>query len=215
MRDVYTWAYLDPRNVRLLDREWVVAAILWGQHHRLQAAAFAEMEPGQSVLLPASVYGDIVPAMARHIGPDGRFDVIDVAPVQIARCRQKLRDYPWATARRGDARSPGDTYDTICCYFLMHEIPDLEKHAVVNALLSSVRPGGKVVFVDYHKPHWAHPLKWWTALVFLTLEPFAISLWKNKIRGFADHPERFQWRTETYFGGLFQKTVAERPAKDS
>ncbi|NQV85189.1 MAG: class I SAM-dependent methyltransferase [Rhodospirillales bacterium] len=212
LRDVYTWAYLNPRNVRLLDREWVVAAILWGQHQRLQDAAFAEIEPGQTVLLPASVYGDIVPAMARHIGSEGRFDVIDVTAVQVARCRQKLRAYPWATARRGDARNPGDTYDTICCYFLMHEIPDPEKHAVVNALLGSVQPGGKVVFVDYHKPHWAHPLKWWTALVFTTLEPFAISLWKNDIRDFASHPDSFQWRTETYFGGLFQKTVAERAA---
>ena len=31
LRDVYTWAYLDPRNVRLLDREWIVDVILWAK----------------------------------------------------------------------------------------------------------------------------------------------------------------------------------------
>ncbi|MBC8339764.1 MAG: class I SAM-dependent methyltransferase [Rhodospirillales bacterium] len=211
LRDVYTWAYLDPRNVQLLDREWIVGVILWGQNHRLRDAALSDIEPGQKVLLPASVYGDLTPAMARHIGHTGKLDVIDVAQVQVDRCRKKLLPYPWASVRHGDARSPGGQYDTVCCFFLLHEVPDPEKHAIVNALLNSVRPGGKAVFVDYHKPHWAHPLKWLTAGVFRFLEPFAISLWKTKIQDYAAHPEGFSWQTETYFGGLYQKTVAKRP----
>ena len=68
--------------------------------------------------------------------------------------------------------------------------------------------GGKVVFVDYHKPHWAHPLKYVTSLVFDTLEPYAKSLWRNDIADFADNDPRFSWRKETYFGGLYQKVVA-------
>ena len=212
LRDVYTWAYLEPRNVRLLDREWVVSVILWGNNHRLRETAFDEIEPGDKVLLPASVYGDFVPALARHTGPSGQLDVVDVAPVQVARCRRKLREYPWASVRRGDARKPGEDYDAVCCFFLLHELPEAEKHAVVNALLDSVRPGGKAVFVDYHKPHWAHPLKGLMALVFATLEPFANSLWRNRIRDLATRPERFQWQTETFFGGMYQKTVARRSA---
>ena len=34
LQDIYYWAYLNPRNVRLLDRELVVSVILWGQHRR-------------------------------------------------------------------------------------------------------------------------------------------------------------------------------------
>ena len=30
LRDVYEWAYLNPRNARLLDNEAVVNTILWG-----------------------------------------------------------------------------------------------------------------------------------------------------------------------------------------
>ena len=57
LQDTYYWAYINPRNVRLLDREIVVRTILWQQHNRLQRLAFAEIEPGQRVMQPASVYG--------------------------------------------------------------------------------------------------------------------------------------------------------------
>jgi hypothetical protein len=77
-------------------------------------------------------------------------------------------------------------------------------------LLDKVIPGGKVVFVDYHKPRWWHPIKPITSLVFDTLEPFAKGLWRKEIRDFADQPERFTWSKEPCFGDLFQKVVATR-----
>ena len=211
LRDVYYWAYLNPRNVRLLDRELVVEAILWGQHRRLRERALAELEPGQRILQPACVYGEFSPALARHLGPRGHLEVIDVAPIQVAACRRKLLNFPQAMARRADARWPGNGhYDAVCCYFLLHELPEDCKRAVVDSLLGRVGPGGKVVFVDYHKPHWAHPLKAVTSLVFDTLEPFAKGLWRQEIKGFASNPGPYDWRKETYFGGLFQKVVAQR-----
>ncbi len=211
LRDVYAWAYLNPRNVRLLDRDIVVSTILWGNNHRLQQAAFAEFEPGQTVLQSAHVYGDMVPNLARRLGLEGHLEAIDVAPIQVEHCRRKLAGFPWARVRRADARDPGGgPYDGVCSYFLLHEMPDDYKRAVVDALLASVAPGGKVVFIDYHRPHWAHPLKWVTALVFVMLEPFAMSLWRHEIKDFASDAERYAWRTETYFGGLFQKVVAQR-----
>ena len=39
--DTYTWAYVAPKMVDFLDREPIVAAILWGQHNRLMRAARA------------------------------------------------------------------------------------------------------------------------------------------------------------------------------
>jgi len=162
-------------------------------------------------LQPACVYGEFSPALARHLGSRGRLDVIDVAPIQVAACRRKLLKIPQATARRADARWPGDVlYDGVCCYFLLHELPEECKRAVVDSLLDRVRPGGKIVFVDYHKPHWAHPLKMVTGLVFDTLEPFAKDLWRQEIKEFASNPGPFDWSKDTYFGGLYQKVVARR-----
>jgi ubiquinone/menaquinone biosynthesis C-methylase UbiE len=213
LRETYDWAYLNPRNVRLLDRESVVAAILWGNHNRLRQSAFEEIRPGQRVLQSSCVYGDFSPALARHVGSRGRLQVYDVAPIQVARCRRKLRDFPQATVRLADAAQPsGEFYDAVCCYFLLHEVPADYKRKVVDALLESVVPGGKIIFVDYHKPHFAHPLKAITSVVFDTLEPFAKDLWRNEIADFASAPGNFVWRKQTYFGGLFQKVTARRPA---
>ncbi|MDH3741959.1 MAG: methyltransferase, partial [Hyphomicrobiales bacterium] len=95
---------------------------------------------------------------------------------------------------------------------LLHEVPTDYKHKVIDALLGSVVHGGKAIFVDYHRPHFAHPLKPITSLVFDTLEPFAKDLWRNAIVDFASTPGEFVWSKQTYFGGLFQKVTASRPA---
>ncbi len=211
LREVYSWAYLNPLGVRLLDRPWVVNAILWGNNHRLQRWLFEEIKPGWHVLQACCVYGDLSPGLAQWLGPAGRLEVIDVAPIQVSACRNKLRGYPWATVRLADAAAPGGgPYDAVVCFFLLHELPEHYKHAVVDALLGRVLPGGKIIFIDYHKPVWAHPLKWITAGVFALLEPFAKSLWRHRIADFASRAWRFTWRGETAFGGLFQKTVAQR-----
>ena len=100
--------------------------------------------------------------------------------------------------------------DRVICYFLLHEIPDEHKRIATNVLLNKVRPGGKFVCIEYHKPHWAHPIKPITSIVFDTLEPFAKGMWRSEIRDFADQPDRFTWRKERFFGSLFQKVVAQR-----
>jgi len=211
LHKTYYWAYLNPRNVKLLDREWVVRTILWQQHNRLSQAAIEEIEPGQHVLQTACVYGNFSPLIAKHIGPEGKLVIFDVAEVQVRNCRRKLAEYEHADVRHQNILNLRDeTFDVICCYFLMHEMPDDYRRGVAAALLKGVEPGGKVVFVDYHKPHWAHPLKPITSLVFDTLEPYAKGLWREEISAFAANDDGFEWRKETYFGGLFQKVVATR-----
>jgi ubiquinone/menaquinone biosynthesis C-methylase UbiE len=209
LQETYYWAYINPRNVKLLDHDLVVRTILWQQHRRLQKAAFAEIKPGQQVLQPAGVYGSFSPNLAQHIGPEGRLDLVDVAEVQVINTRRKLQAHPQATVHHANVlQFDSGPFDVVCCYFLLHELPDEYKREAVNLFLKKIGPGGKVVFVDYHKPRWWHPLKLITSLVFDTLEPFAKGLWRNEIRDFADQPEKYQWRQEKYFGGLFQKVVA-------
>ncbi|MDP6817070.1 MAG: hypothetical protein QF449_03380 [Alphaproteobacteria bacterium] len=69
MRDVYGWAYVNPRNVHLLDHELVVSVILWGNHLRLQKAAFDEIPAGATVLQPACVYGEFCLRWPRMSAP--------------------------------------------------------------------------------------------------------------------------------------------------
>jgi SAM-dependent methyltransferase len=209
--NTYTWAYLRPASVVLLDNPFVVSAILWGNFRRLLRAACSEFQPGQRVLQAASVYGSLSSNLAETVGRDGRLEVIDIAPIQVENCRRKLAGYPQATARVADAAAPGGGfYDGICCFFLLHEVPDEQKRAVVDALLRSVAPGGKVVFVDYHRAWPLHPTRIVMEGVFRWLEPYAHGLIRREIMDFAVEPQAFRWRKVTFFGGLYQKVVAER-----
>jgi SAM-dependent methyltransferase len=207
----YWWAYLRPASLRIFDRRWVVNAILWGQYRRLCDAAIAEMAPGTEVLQLACVYGDLTPRLARHLGPSGRLDVVDIAPLQIDNTRAKLKGMPWANAYVADAADPGsETYDTVLSFFLLHELPDALKTRVVDAALAQVRPGGLVIFIDYARPAPWHPLRPVMAAVFALLEPFAKTLWRREIISFATDAADFYWIREAHFGGLYQKTIAIR-----
>lgn len=211
LEEIYHWAYLSPRNACFLDNEVVVSVILWGQHRRLQRAAFDEIESGSKVFLPANVYGRFVSNLARQVGPNGSLHVADISPTQIAICTRKTKKLANVSVTCADARRPsGVKYDVICCYFLLHELPDSDKRTVVDTLLRSLQPGGKAVFVDYHRPHWAHPLRPIIHLVFAFLEPFADSILQHSIEEFATKACDYSWRHETYFGGLYQRVVATR-----
>lgn len=212
LRDVYGWAYLNPANAGVLDHDAVVNTILWGNSRRLRRALLCEIEPGQRVLHVAHVYGCLIPELARRIGSEGHLDVVDLVPLQVALCRRKLRGLPQTRVRIADAADPGEgRYDAVTCFFLLHEIPDDRKRAVVDALLARVVPGGRVVFVDYHAPVPWHPLRGFMRRLMTRLEPFAESLWRHEIADFAGDPEAFRWQKWTYFGGLYQKIVATRP----
>lgn len=209
----YWWAYLTPASLHIFDNWLFLTCLLWGNLPRLVRAACVEFVPGQSILQAANAYGNLATELARTVGPQGRLDLVDIAPLQVDHVNRKLAPYPHAEARVGDAASPGPgIYDGVCCFFLLHEIPDTEKRAVVDALLKKVEPGDKVVFIDYHRTVWWHPLRGPMSLVFRFLEPYANDLIDREIEGFASDAAAFEWRKETFFGGLYQKVVAVRRA---
>ena len=207
----YSWAYLRPKSLRYLDNDLVVSSILWGNYRRLMAAAIGEFEPDWRVLQPACVYGELSPRLARHLEPKGELTVTDIAPVQLENCRHKLRSFRNVRLGLEDAAAhAGAGFDAVCCFFLLHELPADHRDEVVTSLLSAVRPGGRIVFVDYHKPRRFHPLAPVMRLIFHHFEPFALDLWQHDIESYGERSATFDWRKQTYFGGLYQKCVAIR-----
>jgi ubiquinone/menaquinone biosynthesis C-methylase UbiE len=208
LKDTYYWSYLNPNNTAFLDQEWIVKLILWGQHNKLRQAAFSEIQAGVSVLQTAAVYGEFSKALSEHISSQGKLKVIDVAEIQVELTSQKLKDFTHAQVKLADASTFTDKpYDVVLCYFLLHEIPDEVKTKVLNNLLRHINPNGKLVIVDYHKPHILHPIRPITSLVFKFLEPFARTLWKKSLEELTSESEKYDWHKQNYFGGLFQKVV--------
>ena len=92
MEKTYWWAYLRPTSIRIFDRRPVVSAILWGQYRKLSDMALRQVSRHDRVLQLACVYGDLSTRLARHVGPKGALDIIDIAPIQVANARRKLAD---------------------------------------------------------------------------------------------------------------------------
>lgn len=95
--------------------------------------------------------------------------------------------------------------------FLLHELPNEVRRDAATEALRVLKPGGKLIFVDYHKPVWLHPHRYLMPLIFKTLEPFALELWRGEIADWisVDAP-LVSVKKETYFGGLYQKVVVQK-----
>jgi len=212
LQEVYHWAYLNGRNARLLDREFIVTAILWGNSKRLRQAVLAEVVAGCNVLQVAHVYGSLIPELAKQIGEGGTLTVIDIAPLQVSLCQRKLEGFLNTHVHVADASElgSGKTFELVNCFFLLHEVPDSLKAKIVNAVLSQVELKGKAIFVDYNRPHKWHPLRGLMRLIFRHLEPFAESLFYTNVEDMAASTSNFAWRKRTIFGGLYQITIATR-----
>ena len=213
MVDVYNWAYVDPKRVRMLDNNWVVRILLFFNDQRLMRAYLNEVKEGMRVWQVAHVYGDLVTRVAKKVGPKGAFHLTDITPIQIEHATRKLSGMDWAKVVRADAASSTlgeeNAYDLICSFFLLHEVPEEKKFEIVNNMLSKLPKGGKAVFVDYYNPAWWQPIRYILKVVNCLLEPFAETMWKNEIQHYAHHADQFTWRQETFFGGVYQCVVVE------
>lgn len=214
LRKVYWWAYLHPNAVRLFERQWLVNLILWGNFRRLRNAAVAELRPGDKALQVACVYGDFTPCVAQRLGGTGTLDVVDVAPIQLANLRAKLPADSAVRIHHQDAsalRFADGKFDATLLFFLLHEQPEAVRRATLAEALRVTRPGGKLVIVDYRRPHWSNPLRYLMYGVLRLLEPFALDLWRHELHDFLPPDARVAGRHETrYCGGLYQKLVLTR-----
>ncbi|MFN0304203.1 MAG: rhodoquinone biosynthesis methyltransferase RquA [Burkholderiales bacterium] len=216
LTQVYWWAYVHPRAVRVFERERLVNAILFGNFGRLRDAALAELcSPAQGKTLQvACVYGDLTSRLLQRLAADASLDVVDILPIQLANLAGKLPVDERVALLQGDSSSLACAdagYDQVLLFFLLHEQPETVRRATLAEAMRVVKPGGKVVIVDYHRPRPWHPMRPLMQLVFRKLEPYAMDLWEHDIEQFLPSsapPTSSDHRT--YFGGLYQKLVLTR-----
>ena len=75
------------------------------------------------------------------------------------------------------------SYDRALVFFLLHEQPAAVRERTLGEICRVVRPGGKIVIVDYARPRWWHPLRYLWRPLLARLEPFALDLWRRDLAG--------------------------------
>jgi ubiquinone/menaquinone biosynthesis C-methylase UbiE len=216
LQKTYWWAYVHPNAVRVFERQWLVNLILWGNFARLRDAALHEMGEviDGKVLQVACVYGNFTEHLVNRLGPRGSLDVIDVAPVQIKNLHAKLKNSSQVTVLRQDSTDmqfDDASRDAVVVFFLLHEQPVEVRRKTMAEALRITKPGGKLIFVDYHRPVTMNPFRYVMVPILTTLEPFAMDLWRGEIADWL--PKEIQIakvEKQTYFGGLYQKVVITR-----
>jgi ubiquinone/menaquinone biosynthesis C-methylase UbiE len=216
LEQLYWWAYVHPNAVQVFEREWLVNAILFGHYGRLRDSALDALgRPVQGrTLQVACVYGNLTPRLRERLAPDAQLDVIDVLPVQLHNLAKKMPPDERVALMQGDASQlhcADAHYDQVLLFFLLHEMPESVRRATLSEAMRVLRPGGRLVIVDYHRPSRWHPLRPLMHQVFRHLEPYAFDLWRHEVSDFMPDgvaPRRVEQRT--WFGGLYQQLVITR-----
>ena len=99
------------------------------------------------------------------------------------------------------------SYDRALIFFLLHEQPASYREKRLSELVRVVRPGGKIVIVDYARPRAWHPLRFLWRPLLAVLEPFALDLWRDEIAKWLPPGAAAGLRKESFFGGFYQKLV--------
>jgi ubiquinone/menaquinone biosynthesis C-methylase UbiE len=79
--------------------------------------------------------------------PDGQLTCLDISGRWLKACRKTLRKAKNVAFLQSDASALSEnSFDTVYCHFVLHDIPESELEAVIPALAKSLKPGGALVF---------------------------------------------------------------------
>ena len=112
------------------------------------------IEAGQSVADVGAGTGLFEPLLAAAVGTGGRVYAIDIAPrfVEYIRTKAAEQNLTQITAMLGEDRStglPAGSVDVVFVCDTYHHFED--RQAMLASIHEALRPGGKLVIVDYHR----------------------------------------------------------------
>jgi ubiquinone/menaquinone biosynthesis C-methylase UbiE len=126
------------------------------QAFRERLIELAALEQGQSVLDIGCGTGTLAIAATRHVGPSGTVRGIDASPQMIARATRKAAkaDAPvtFQLAVAEQLPFPDARFDVVLSTLMLHHLPRKTREQCANEIRRVLKPGGRVLVVDFGKP---------------------------------------------------------------
>lgn len=210
IKSIYSWIYLKPFIYNFFDNSILLNLLTLGYHYILTEELKKEISPHSKILQIGVTLGSQIEKTYQAIGALGSYTVIDVVPSILENCQEKHLEQRIKLIHADASKTLKGEYDTIICYMLLHELPPITRNKVLKNMFKVLKPGGKIIFIDYHLPSSYNPLKYFIRAINRLYQPFAEALWKNSIKILTPNAENYHWSQQTYFGGIYQKVVATK-----
>jgi len=217
------WIYKSPFFIRLTDRMFVVSTILLLQYNKLVSCVVKRLNPslkGKRVLQLSCAFGNVSEKIAESCAKQGaeEFVLTDIMQSEVDNAERKLKRFgKLCTFLKQDATNlkfEDQSFDYVVVFFLPHELPFDKKGKLVEEANRVLKPGGKVIFGEFHKPR-LKILEILGRIYFYIFEPYATEMWddfdlEKALEERTGNPYRFE--KDTYLFDNFQVLTAERLA---
>lgn len=207
---IYSNLYFNKHLYNFLDNALVQNILTFGYHNILTNELKKEVSPHSNILQLGATFGSQIDKTYSALGMLGSYTIIDIIPDVLEYCKEKHLEQRINFVDANAKTTTKEKYDTIICYMLLHEVPPLTRTKILENIMNSLKPGGKVIFIDYSLPNYYNPLKYFIRAFNRLYQPFAEALWKNNIKDITPNAETCSWSKQTYFGGIYQKVVATK-----
>lgn len=113
--------------------------------------AVLSLRPGDAVADIGAGSGYMIPHLSRAVGPRGRVWAQEIQAGMVWRLKERARRFPNVRVVRGSALDPGLPPASVDVALLLTSYHEMSAPvAVLRALRSAVRPGGRLVIVDFN-----------------------------------------------------------------
>lgn len=215
------WIYKSPFFIRLTDRMFVVSSILLFQYSKLVNCVVRRLNPslkGKRILQVSCAFGNVSEKIAESCAKQGaaEFVLTDIMQSELDNAERKLKKFgDLCSYSRQDATSlqfPDQSFDYVVAFFLPHELPMDKKIKHIEEAKRVLKPGGKVVFGEFHKPR-LKILEFLGRIYFKIFEPYATEMWYSFDLAEvieANTDDSYKIEKDTFMFDNFQVLAAER-----
>jgi ubiquinone/menaquinone biosynthesis C-methylase UbiE len=215
------WIYKSPFFIRMADRMFVVSSILLLQYNKLVSCVVKRLNPslkGKRILQISCAFGNVSEKIAESCARQDaeEFVLTDIMQSEVDNAERKLKRFgKLCTFLKQDATNlefEDQSFDYVVVFFLPHELPFDKKVKLIEEANRVLKPGGKVVFGEFHKPR-LKILEILGRIYFKIFEPYATEMWdsfdlEKALEERTDNP--YSIEKDTFLFDNFQVLTAKR-----